>query len=1338
MNLHIGRSTGITLLLAAAVFVVLMAVVSSFSFGVGADGCETGLTPNDMHEDLNGVVCGETGHDDERTHARISTDVPGAAVEITLQVTAETAIEVGDKITVDLSGPSADSGFILTPASLKKENIKIQGVASTAVEVQGEKVILTSPPTVQANNGTDYTIAFEKPTIGASGIKNPYYAGNRVITVWSSGPDGVGRKNETEITAVIRRVTTITPSEGPRGSDFTLTGKGYAKGTVAIFDGGDDTVDDGEILETVETGTATSGRNLRGTFTVDLTVRGTPPGLKYRVRTIDSEGQIDYADFTIASAMTFEPATAVVGLPLTIKILDWQYGGQKVASVRIAGEQAYIAGVAEYRTIGSSTCYEYTGLEEADDDGVVSLEVLVPEDILPGEQTVAVYTEDQLKIRGENSISACMPPQTGESIESDLEAELRENATPIIQRTVEIVSGLPPVALRGQNIVRVDGGRDQEVVLNVRPPDSDRSRYLGAGDQIEITMPGFDLSGAAFDPHGARERIKIHSSEETIADAVTPTRVSVDALAGTITLTIPAIKHGAGGYLAITIQEGSGILTPDVPRGFDDPDEGYKVAITLVDKHDEPSKTHLATDENIAVVKNPISSSVPSATVRVTLVAYAEVQIGTGEEIEVDFSGPSADSEFVVPSSMTKTRITIRSGNQSFSPSEVQVQGARVILTIPSGDDPEDIVRGEFTIVFSNLARIKNPFAAGNRVIRVSSFVEGDLPDEIIAVIKRTTTIDPLEGPRGSEFELEGKGYARGTVTIYHDADGDGQIDAGETLDSVKTVRGAFSIDLVARGKPGDLVYPVRTRDSEGVEEEVGFDIRSGIFFEPSTARVGRPLKITITDWLDAEREVAAVRIGGEDTYVAGVREYENCFDYTGEFRADRDLVVSFEVEVPRHVPAGEQTVALYDHGQLDHFRTVNGTRTMLADKGPCADLRESEGRGSSAGGNVVAQVKAEPIATAKATIEVNTQDLDLIPSSAVRGQRVTILGSGFTRAVRGSDHIDSVWIGGKRVVDDHSGLEVGSNGDIAIAVTVPLAVADGLNEVRIEGTDHTLGQATLTVPAAVITVEPAQGQRGTDFTITGSGFIAREPVLVSYGPEEGASSEAAPLAGSARLADPQGEFELTFRVPVIANVGKRYKIEAISEVDSLGVEVLVEAEATHFIPRAVITTSPESLTPGDHLTIRGQHLPPFTLAGPIKIAGIGVVPSSEIATDKNGDFEAEVLIPHIEYGDQTLLIHVAGTIIPSIINVAPPPFSGPPGQVFKLLIRAGALSLVWRYDNAMQEWGLFDPSLSEELAELNDLSEVGSGDILWVSLTKPLRFQGVELAEGWSLVALK
>ena len=121
---------------------------------------------------------------------------------------------------------------------------------------------------------------------------------------------------------------------------------------------------------------------------------------------------------------------------------------------------------------------------------------------------------------------------------------------------------------------------------------------------------------------------------------------------------------------------------------------------------------------------------------------------------------------------------------------------------------------------------------------------------------------------------------------------------------------------------------------------------------------------------------------------------------------------------------------------------------------------------------------------------------MTLTPSDGGAGAESNNHGIGFHPALsRGSDHIDSVWIGGRRVDDDNSGFAVGSNGDIAFTVTVPLDVADGPNEVRIEGADHAWGQAVLTVPQATIVLDPSMGQRGTDFTIAGSGFIANSVV---------------------------------------------------------------------------------------------------------------------------------------------------------------------------------------------------------------------------------------------------
>ena len=248
---------------------------------------------------------------------------------------------------------------------------------------------------------------------------------------------------------------------------------------------------------------------------------------------------------------------------------------------------------------------------------------------------------------------------------------------------------------------------------------------------------------------------------------------------------------------------------------------------------------------------------------------------------------------------------------------------------------------------------------------------------------------------------MEGKGYARGTVTIYHDVNDNKRIDAGETLASVNTVRGTFDIDLIAGGRPGDLEYLVRTKDSEGVDDEVPFKIRSGMFFKPVVARVGSPLQITISDWQNLDQEVAAISVAGETAYIAKVNEYQNCFEYTGVLPANPDRTITLEIKVPQNVPAGEQTVSLYGLGALDP--------SLTADKKSC---EEQERKGALVSSDMKAKLRTEVVAIIKETINIDTSELTLSPATAARGQKVTITGSGFTRARRGSDHIASVWIG--------------------------------------------------------------------------------------------------------------------------------------------------------------------------------------------------------------------------------------------------------------------------------------------------------------------------------------
>ncbi len=1337
MNFRAVQAFGIALPLAAAIIVALVAVVFSLAPGdVGAHECEDGELPTGTtatSTPVPDVHCEAERHDSSTTHAAVSSTEPNSEVAIRLNANAGSTINEGETITVEFTGPSADSGFILplsitTPTSPTAidSRVMINGnIFPTQIDVDGRSVILTVPSGGVISG--PYTITFKL----AAGIESPYYAGIHTITV----DDGDAEDDVN--TVVIERITTIDPEEGPRGAEFEIEGRGYPAGTVTIFDKHPNS-DGAEILATTDTGTRTSGTfNLKGTFSVDLPVRGDSRSLSYAVWIKDSEGEVVQApSFHVSEHRTsFEPPTAVVGLPLRISIADWQYGEAKgIAAVRIAGENAYVTGA-----IQRSNCIDYTGRSIANDEHLVSLVVTVPEGILEGTQTVSLYDYDQLEVGGNEAPTPCGEGPVGEQQSgTEVDVRLPDNAIPLLQETVPVSLSEPRVEARGLNSFDVNGGRDERLEFKVFLTPDERNSYLDEGDEIEINLPDFNLSDVEFDADLEDGGISISGSDHTITNADAGLDPGLVKVAGDkITLTIPgspATTHGASEDLVFTITKGTGILTPQVPQGFEDPGDGYPVTITFVDNGPGQPKSNLVkANRNKVVVNNPISSTVPSATVRVELVAFADVEIGSGEEITVDFSGPSADSEFSVPSNITNTRVTIDPDTgSSFNPSDILVQGARVILTIPSGESPKRITEGEYKITFSNLARIRNPSAAGNRVIEVSSSAQGDLPDRITAVILRTTTIDTLEGPRGTEFTLEGKGYSRGTVTIYNDANDNRRIDAGEFLDSVNTVRGAFDVDLVARGEPGDLMYLVRTKDSEGVDDEVVFIIRSGMFFQPSTARVGSPLKITIADWLDPDREVAAVSIAGETAHVPEVTEYANCFDYTDVFSADGERLVSLEVEVPRHVPGGNQTVAVYDHLQLDH---LDEDGNVLPDKPACAS---GQTRGSSLPRNVTASLKSEPIAIIKNTIEIDTQDVVLTPATAVRGQRVTITGSGFTRASRGSNHIDSVWIGGIRVRDDHSGFEVGSNGNIAFSVTVPLGVAGGRNEVRLEGADRTLGQATLTVPEAAITLVPEEGQRGTELTVIGTGFIAKEPVILTYHSDAVVTNRTVQLAGSGLLADSQGGFELTIDVPITAEVGKDHLVTAMAEVDARGETASVEAEARHYVTQADISTAPETVSPGDHLTIIGENLPLFTLVGSIRIAGIDVTPATEVATDEEGSFETRVLVPHIEFGDQTLLVQVAGVVIPLIIELAPPPLSGSPSQVFKQPIQVGALQAVWHYDNATQAWSLFDPNLPEDVSDLNDLDQVTSGDIVWIRLSTSLYFQGGLLTEGWNLIALK
>ena len=889
-----------------------------------------------------------------------------------------------------------------------------------------------------------------------------------------------------------------------------------------------------------------------------------------------------------------------------------------------------------------------------------------------------------------------------------------------------------------EHTIEVDGGRYRDMVFKAYVP-REETYYDSGNDSIDILFHrSFDLP-ASVPSNG--NLITVDDSGD--GDPVNVTEATVNGK--TLTLRRPYHMENdidsnvqSGEYITITIKAGAKIETPETPQGFDgfEGEKPYEVFITFVDG-DPPNGEVEAEDKNFVIVKNPTDSTVPNTAVRVELATHAETNISTADDIMVDFSGPSADSGFALPSSVATSRIKVfykdGTSERSFNPSEVQIEGQRVIFSVPADKDENPITFiGDYRIEFSKLARVRNPFSAGIKTIRVSSFVDGDLEDIIETVVRRTTTVNPQEGPRGSEFKLEGKGYAPGTVTVYHDADGDRTIDAGETLASVKTVRGAFNTNLTARGNPGEEQYRVRARDSEGDDVSVGFAIRSAMSFEPNPVGIGSSLKIIISDWERERNQVVAVQIAGETVFVADAVEYENCIEHPNAANRDSRGDVTLIVNVPINTPPGEQTVAVYDHAQLDYERVGRTPKDVEDDTDSCQELGEESGWGQLKGELRSSFRTDDPIAITKATVEIATKSLTISPSTAVLGQKVTISGSGFTHGP--DEDISSVTINGHVVPEDPAQFVVSHDGRVSMTVTVPKDVRDGENEVRATGWDYTLGTGTLTVPEPSIELDSpseldAPGNRqGSRVTVRGSGFPANGIVLLSYGAETVGAGET----------DGMGNFENSFDVPLSADIGRTNRVMAVMNVETESTEdpIKFEAGADHTPPSATVATRPEPAREGGQMTVLGENFPPFALVGSLRFAHRDITPVPNISTDRNGRFETEIDVEGIAAGDQTLRVEISGVVVTHMVEVAEPPPGGLPSEVFRDLIDAEALLRVWYLERYTQRWYFFDPS--PEFANFNNLDRIPLGEVASIHLSSPHEFQGEMLYAGWNHMVIR
>ena len=313
----------------------------------------------------------------------LSSTTAGAAVQVVIKASADTAKTSANDITVNL----AKFGV---PTSIPERSIIIGDDSAAghtrntaryigepgSVTVSGTKVTLSLyarfPGSSNDSAGTlegGYTITFKQ----SAGITNPPVAGTATVTV--SDGDTTGHT----LTQIIQSAVSLSKGSGARGTDVTVEGVGLGAGGATVYLVNGACADQGDLAEDVPcteeddislgTGNVSSGKvevdietsssdfeegvdqiNKDGgaatpTYKPTDSLRG-----RNHITIVDGTGKIvdKSAYFTVTPTIGVDEDAVQQGDELTIIVEDWYYG--TVTSVTIGDESAVI--VDRGRSIG--------------------------------------------------------------------------------------------------------------------------------------------------------------------------------------------------------------------------------------------------------------------------------------------------------------------------------------------------------------------------------------------------------------------------------------------------------------------------------------------------------------------------------------------------------------------------------------------------------------------------------------------------------------------------------------------------------------------------------------------------------------------------------------------------------------------------------------------------------------------------------------------------------------------------------------------------------------------------------------------------------------------------
>ena len=666
-----------------------------------------------------------------------------------------------------------------------------------------------------------------------------------------------------------------------------------------------------------------------------------------------------------------------------------------------------------------------------------------------------------------------------------------------------------------------------------------------------------------------------------------------------------------------------------------------------------------------------------SSAFTVSFRATANGAVGNYGSIDVELEG------FGIPSSIDVRDVQLRfygTGSTKGSTPSMKVAGLaddiRVsgdVITLDLNGNPD---AGTVAIAASEWVDIVIRSRAGVTAPALAGSYDvtvGGQTSEEAVTVTATLSVDPDKGGSGTEVTVSGKAFANGTGTLSTYANVVGASGPGSVLKDVTVSNGAFST----------------TVDASDLEKALSGE--------------------SVIMIVDAD--------GGEAI---------NIFTVTGTTTLGSDSVGKGEFleisiadwidAVPDEVKIGGVALPIFDED-----KKVTPYTVLLVDG---ADTFSVKVGGTIGLGTKTVVLFADDVRLDSASVEITSLDLSVSPSSAVPGQEITVEGTGFTSGMKLNTltvgDVEQTTLSNRNSVN---GYDVLSGGRVVISFKVPDGVTDGNKNIQVTDADSRIGEVSLTVPEPTITLNPDSSRRGTDVAVSGTGFPANSNINVDYGTDE-------PGIATGRT-DSTGNFTAAFGIPSDAAIGGDATVKA--SVTAGGTDY--EAEAIHTVPDKAITVTPEVARSGDTIMIVGTGFPRYADVQ-VKI-GDGVFRATNSRTDGIGDFTVSFTVPGIDSGTHVLQVDAGGSIATWVMTVpdAAVIITRPSGDVFADLVAMDNLTVVWYFDNATKAWSFYDPRPA--VAAAVDLTEVTSGDNVWIRVVADQMFQGEMLTAGWNLVTL-